>query len=121
MGGAMRWIRYWPDLAVLAALVLVPLATGSIFPNQKLADKSLLLFGFPLLLGLLFATRPAKQVLTSLWALILLGMGLYWLAMTLTTLRPSEVDVAGMLILGCLGFAIGWIYGRRGRMGNPTA
>lgn len=105
----MGRIRYLPDLAVLASLALVPLLAGWAFSNPTVSGKSSVLYGLSVVVALLFATRPVRQVLTSIWALIILAIGLYWIGVNIAVLQSSGVE---MLLLVCLGLAVGWIWGR---------
>lgn len=109
----MRFGRYLPDLAVLASLALVPLMVHWVFPNRGVSDKSLVLFGLPLLFGLLIAVRPVTWLVTSVWAWLILLLAVAWTAITLRQLSTADLSLA--LLLGGLGFAVGLAYGKRSK------
>ena len=106
----MRFLRYLPDLVVLASLALVPLAVYWVFPNQGVSDKSPGFYGLPLLFGWLVAARPVAWLVTSVWAWLILLIAIVWTVITLRQLSPADLPLG--LLLGVLGLAGGLAYGQ---------
>ncbi len=107
----MGFVRYLPDLAVLASLVLVPLMVDWAFPNRGVSDRSLALFGLPFLFGFLLAVHPLAWLVRSVWTWLILLIAIVWAATTVRQLSPADLPL--VLLLGVSGLAVGLAYGKR--------